>query len=1464
MSKKQLIDINRFKPKNPLPAIREFFLTKPHIWLSFCIPFAIMFVAYMYFGIWPNGERSVLSLDLNAQYVYYFIYMRDALFGTEDLLYSWGRNLSGEFVGIIGYYLFSPFNILVWIFPVSMVTEGLALMMMTKIGAIGAAMAIYLTYSRKFSKHTVVMFSIMYALLSYNIVQTMNPMWLDGVFILPLVVMGIENLLKNGTYKLLIFSLVYAFLTCFYIGYMIAIFTVLYYIYYALTSRKYNAGNMVVLLKRSGLFAISAALAAMLSAFILLPVYSALSMGKLEFSNPNFSIKANFDLVMISRKLFMNSYDTVRMPEGMPFLYSGTLALLLLPVYFSCDRIRRTRRTGGIILMFTLILSMMIVPIDMMWHGGQNPNWLPYRYSFMFCFLMIAFSAEAFEHIRKVSLKAVGMSAAFFMGLLIYWQAADSTEEKLGRFSFQADTERFRELFDWVTVVLPAMGVLLLFTGIIIIGRDRLNKHNMLTSILVAVIALELLYSTYGNLDKQHSDIHFSSRDSFQSMIVTRQVMDGIIANDDGFWRSEKQFIRSACDPMATRMKGVTHSSSMLNDRAIDILKSMGYAARSHASRYWGNTPLTDDLFGFKYTLSLVDGSRSHDGAKNIDNIVVNENHDVLPIAYLVRPKMWDYSFSGLNNDDVFENQNKMLSYMIEPNVKKVEPQFVDPRNLTHLNSGYLVYTKMREYDEEGQAVPAHLEFDFAVDTDGHVYAHFPSDVTGNYTVFLRDNESGGEYYNEDGELVQGEIVYNDVGRVVGVDNLHYIGYFENEDEFTVRVTFTENRLIFQDEIFLRLNSGMENLLVIPEEGSDMEGIDHSAVAGFAVADEREDYFTEIFFVQDGKRSLNVRTMAEDGVVFNRINQAREAYIRHEFVAYDGGEYFAYFPGDYERMYELLVNGVRINQNDANHIHFMGYFEQGTEFELTVSVVGNESEFMFQEALFAVVAPDNLLSYTDEDGSRSDAAERYYKRILSYLQTLEADGDRYLIRLETPEPSLFAVTATEQGGHTVYTAEGQGGNRTIEFSLRADADGDFFAYFPTSQHPYYYVTVNGERPPIVFPNELSAHYLGNFSAGENITVTINLTGESTHIREAIFARAKFDFAGQGTLRNKDRALTVLQNSDVFQYFKRITPYERLPSGLTRDNSFGNGYIGYRREAGWTGNSHIEYFFRAEADGDFYFYFPSGYERKCNLWIAMSNDDGSWPQQGRFVGQVYETDHHHVHHLGYIERGQYFRVTLSLADANVQDVFFRDEGFFRLDRDLLEADVAKVHEINEKSTFVARNNRHLRVTTNHSEEMMLFTTIPNEPGWRITVNGKRAEIREVGQSFTRGEGGRSEEEGIGLIAIVVPPGENRIDLKFFPNLMPYGIILFFAGIGGLVALSIFLNRYTARETAIRERQAASKSRSKKRKSVRVVNLVRDEYDGYDSDYVDIDPIDDDYFEEVAETEAKDDIKNDSDD
>lgn len=55
---------------------------------------------------------------------------------------------------------------------------------------------------------------------------------------------------------------------------------------------------------------------------------------------------------------------------------------------------------------------------------------------------------------------------------------------------------------------------------------------------------------------------------------------------------------------MALRIRGLTNSTSTLNRSTITFLHQLGYASKSHWSKYLGGTPVNDSLLGIKYVLA--------------------------------------------------------------------------------------------------------------------------------------------------------------------------------------------------------------------------------------------------------------------------------------------------------------------------------------------------------------------------------------------------------------------------------------------------------------------------------------------------------------------------------------------------------------------------------------------------------------------------------------------------------------------------------------------------------------------------------------------------------------------------------------------------------------------------------------------------------------------------------------------
>lgn len=228
----------------PLENKQKFRLSSASITLLCCfaVPFLAMILLYCCIKVWPAGEHSVLVLDLNAQYVYYFEELREILTGGDSIIYSFNRNLGGEFLGIFAYYLSSPFSLLVALFPKAMITEAIYLILVLKTGFCGLTFGYFLNKTRKMHPTHTVMFASMYALSAYVIVMQHNLMWLDNIIAFPLILYAMDQLIIYGKYKMYIIALAYCLMSNFYIGYMTCFFVMIWFFvrYFMLTPTERN------------------------------------------------------------------------------------------------------------------------------------------------------------------------------------------------------------------------------------------------------------------------------------------------------------------------------------------------------------------------------------------------------------------------------------------------------------------------------------------------------------------------------------------------------------------------------------------------------------------------------------------------------------------------------------------------------------------------------------------------------------------------------------------------------------------------------------------------------------------------------------------------------------------------------------------------------------------------------------------------------------------------------------------------------------------------------------------------------------------------------------------------------------------------------------------------------------------------------------------------------------------------
>jgi uncharacterized membrane protein YfhO len=630
--------------------------------LAFVIPVGVAFAALVFLGIAPFGTKTFQILDLGQQYIYFFDYLQEAFLGDRSLLYSFSRTLGEEMLGLTAYYLSSPLNLLLLLFPKTQLETGLALLFLLKIGLSGLSMGFYLRYSLRSGRVGVVIFACAYALMSYIAAYGFNIMWLDGLIMLPLVIMGVEGFVRTGAWKMLVLTLAVTIVANFYIAYMICGFTFCYFLYYTFAFGK-ERGLTSIFLKTLR-FLSYALLAGAMAAFAVMPVIYALTLGKWNqgiYATEETEIfyETMFSALDFVVKLLPTAYDSIE--TGLPFVCSSALVLLLLPLYYLCGQIPNREKISSLCLLGFLFFTMQIQFADILWHGGQQPNWLPHRQAFLFVFVVLILAARAYENLPQ-------LKPSHCLRVLVGWLALLALLDQLG--------------YEFIeNVVTYALALILICVYAAFLFHLAQKPSRNLRAALALIVILELLLnfsSVMQSLDQEspfYQDMNYA-----EDMQPYLTIADKLRAQDDGFYRLEKNERRGINDSMAMETNGIVHFGTPYNTRSVALLNSLGYSAERFIVWYMGMTPVSDSLLGIKYIL-LSNTSLSGSATQSMFNLGfekpefrpyeymftedifdVYENPYALPLAFVANNAILDIP---LRQEEPFGQMNRILEALL-------------------------------------------------------------------------------------------------------------------------------------------------------------------------------------------------------------------------------------------------------------------------------------------------------------------------------------------------------------------------------------------------------------------------------------------------------------------------------------------------------------------------------------------------------------------------------------------------------------------------------------------------------------------------------------------------------------------------------------------------------------------------------------------------------------------------------
>ncbi|MGN0419559.1 MAG: YfhO family protein [Acetatifactor sp.] len=367
--------------------------------LSFAVPTLIFALCWANIGITYNGELTPLIYDMNAQYMPFMTSLRYVLNGDNSIFFNWSVSLGGDYLSLFAYYLASPLNLLTVLWDVEQMPQAIYVITLIKIGLCGLTFQTFLRFglAKRKSSYVNIVFASCYSLMSYNIVYSMCLMWLDGVILLPLVLLGVEKLFEGKKGAVYFFSIFGCFYCNFYISYMVGIFTAVYFLTCVL--RYWEKGCVKQMLVKAGRFTLLTLTALGLTLPMVLPALLSFAKGKgIATAGEEINPAAyQFSFLELLKKMLPQQFDSIEY-DGLPSIYCGSLIVLLAFIYLFA-RIRWREKISYFLLLALPFLGFVIPKLDIAWHGFQIPHCFPYRYAFLFSTGLIICAFNCYRYI---------------------------------------------------------------------------------------------------------------------------------------------------------------------------------------------------------------------------------------------------------------------------------------------------------------------------------------------------------------------------------------------------------------------------------------------------------------------------------------------------------------------------------------------------------------------------------------------------------------------------------------------------------------------------------------------------------------------------------------------------------------------------------------------------------------------------------------------------------------------------------------------------------------------------------------------------------------------------------------------------------------------------------------------------------------------------------------------------------
>lgn len=600
-------------------------MAKKHCyWAAPGLVLAVMLSVYAAYGLFPFGTGTISWCDMNQQVIPFLMDFKNILTGKANMFLNLQNAGGMSFWGVFLFFISSPFSFLVLFIPKAQffyyfVNILLVLKMMT------CSITAGYYFNRRFPNLTCLQISalsVMYAFCGYTMFYYQNIVWLDMMYLFPLLLVGLEKIVSEKKVLFYILTFTAVLTVNFYLTYMVVIFLILASgIYLLICVPKPERRERVLL------FGLSTLVSGLMTGVVWLPSL----LQYLKSARTGDLISSLRSGGFLSR---LNTTVAVVLCTG-AIAAAVVMALVLRKFH--------DKRIQWVFCMLSLMLvPIFIEPINKMWQTGSYQSF-PVRYGYILVFLgLILFGASVSVINGKNSLTERNQFTPSVLAVLFAVIAVTFCANMIVKFDFEdvtaytrtlwGDSSSFRQLLLFSVSMSFAYLILMLLYYYRRMGR-------IIFSVFLCVLTV-VEASFYSNV------YIASAKSNAQYFSPILDLSDKI--NDNSIYRvkmNEKYFDVNLIGSMG--YNSLSHYTSLTSKDYMFAMKKLGY------SSYWmevnsnGGTKLTDAVLGNKYIITKTDSlskTAKPVYANGLYSIIKNENP--LPVGFVMKSD----NIESLNN----------------------------------------------------------------------------------------------------------------------------------------------------------------------------------------------------------------------------------------------------------------------------------------------------------------------------------------------------------------------------------------------------------------------------------------------------------------------------------------------------------------------------------------------------------------------------------------------------------------------------------------------------------------------------------------------------------------------------------------------------------------------------------------------------------------------------------------------